>query len=54
MANIIIKSDERKDRERQILKDFGHDPSRAGKEQRELAEHIAEKCHEALKGGRHA
>lgn len=54
MANVIIKSPEREARERKILKDFGHDPKRSGAAARELAEHIAEKCHEGLKGGRHA
>lgn len=54
MANVIIKTPEREERERQILKDFGHDPKHAGAAARELAAHIAEKCHEGMKGGRHA
>lgn len=51
MANVIIKSDERRAREDQILRDFGHNPGTAGKAERELAAHIAEKCREATQGG---
>ena len=54
MANIIIKSPEQQAREQKILKDFGYNPKTAGRTERELAEHIAAKCHEAVKGGRHA
>lgn len=54
MANIIIKSPDRQAREQKILRDFGCNPKTAGRPERELAEHIAAKCHEAVKGGRHA
>lgn len=45
MANIIIKTDERKANETRILKDFG---GNATKERREYAECIAAKSNEAL------
>ncbi len=51
MAAVIIKSDERRARHEQILRDFGHDPQRAGREAKEQAELIAEKCHEAVQKG---
>ena len=54
MANVIIKSQEQQNREQKILMDFGIDPARASSAQRELARHIAEKCHQAAKGGRYA
>lgn len=38
MANIIIKSDERIQREKQMLQNFGYDPSCATPEQREYSE----------------
>ena len=50
-AAVIIKSDERRERQGQILRDFGHDPRTAGREAREQAELSAEKCHEAVKKG---
>ena len=39
-AAVIIKSDERRERQGQILRDFGHDPRTAGREAREQAEHF--------------
>lgn len=48
MSSVIIKSDERRQREDKILGDFGYD-KRASAEIREHAEHVAEKSHEALK-----
>ena len=50
-AAVIIRSDERRERQGQILRVFGHDPRTAGREAREQAELIAEKCHEAVKKG---
>ena len=38
MANIIIKSDERREQEREVLKEYGVNPDRANASQRELAE----------------
>ena len=52
MANFIIKDDERKQREAQILRDFGHTSSTATKEQLEKAEYIAEKTMELQKNWR--
>ncbi len=52
MANIIIKDDARQERQKQILKDFGHDPRTTSAAVREQAEHIAEKCYEAMQKGR--
>lgn len=49
--NFIIKDDERRERQEQILKDFGHDPQTADRETREQAEIIAETCQEAVKKG---
>lgn len=49
---IIVKNDERKARENQILKEFGCNPSQATKEQREQAEYIAEKSNEIQKNWR--
>lgn len=40
MANIIIKNNERKRQEREILKEYGVNPDRASASQRELAEAI--------------
>lgn len=37
MANIIIKNNERKRQEREILKEYGVNPDRASASQRELA-----------------
>lgn len=51
MANVIIRSDERRQREEQILKDFGYNPN-AAKEEREKAEYIAEKVNELKKNWR--
>ena len=50
--NIIIKGDDRRERQEQILKDFGHNPKTAGIEAREQAEIIAEQCNEAIKKGK--
>ena len=52
MANVIIRSDERRQREEQILKDFGYNPNAATKEKREKAEYIAEKVNELKKNWR--
>lgn len=52
MANIIIKDSDRQERQNQILRDFGHNPQTANAAAREQAEHIAEKCYEAMKKGR--
>lgn len=49
---IIIKGEERKARENQILKEFGCNPNGATKEQREKAEYIAEKTMEIQKNWR--
>lgn len=49
MAHIIIKSEERRAREEKVLRDFGHDPSRADAQNREYAEEIASRTTEALK-----
>lgn len=51
MANFIIKNDERRQRERQILRDFGYGSS-ANKETKEKAEYIAEKVNELKKNWR--
>ncbi len=52
MVNIIIKDADRQARQQQILRDFGHDPQTADAAAREQAEHIAEKCSEAIRKGR--
>ena len=51
MANIIIKDDARQERQSKILRDFGYDPSTAPSAAKEQAEHIAEKCNEAMQKG---
>lgn len=51
MANVIIRGEDRRERQEQILRDFGHSPGKAGREAREQAELIAETCHEAVKKG---
>lgn len=51
MANVIIKDDSRRERQEQILRDFGRSPEQAGQEAREQAELIAEKCYEAVTKG---
>lgn len=51
MAYIIIKTDEQKEREKEMLKDFGYDPRHANKEVKELAETIARRTDEALRMG---
>lgn len=49
MANVIIRSDERKNQTNQTLRDYGIDPSRATKAQRDMADCIACKSGEAIK-----
>jgi hypothetical protein len=49
MANVIIKTDEQKDFEKQILRDFGHDPKSANKATMEYAEATARITAEAIK-----
>ncbi len=51
MANIHIKSDERKAHEAQILKSFGTSPERATAEQRECAAQIAHDTQKYVKNG---
>ena len=48
MANLIIKSDERRVYENKVLRDFGVNPDRAAADKRELGEHIAARSAEAL------
>lgn len=52
MVHVIIKNDERKRREQQILRDFGYSSNTASKEAREKAEYIAEKVNELKKNWR--
>lgn len=52
MAYYVSKSDERKERENKILRDFGCNANTATKEQREKAEYIAEKTRELQKNWR--
>lgn len=52
MANVIIKSDERKQREAQVLRDFGKNAGTATKADREKAAYIAEKTREITKNWR--
>lgn len=52
MANVIIKSDDRRRRQKQILRDFGRNSQTATKEDRERAEYIAEKVSEMKKNWR--
>ena len=47
-AAVIIKSDERRERQGQILRDFGHDPRTAGREAREQAEALVAQAREAV------
>ena len=49
MANVIIHNDDRKSQTNQTLRDYGIDPSRATKEQRDMADCIACKSNEAIK-----
>lgn len=51
MANIIIKTNEQRAREKEMLKDFGYDPKYASREERELAEIVARRTDEALRMG---
>lgn len=48
MANIIIKTDEQREREKIILRDFGYS-SNASAEEREYAETAARRISEAYK-----
>ena len=48
MANVIIKNDERRNRERKILNDLGSGFKNASKQEREYAACIAEKTHEQI------
>jgi len=52
MANVIIRSEDRKQREEQILRDFGRNSQTASKEDRERAEYIAEKTKEMTRNWR--
>lgn len=47
--NIIIKSDEQRAQENEMLRCFGHDPRTADRSDRELAETAARRNCEALK-----
>lgn len=47
MANVIVKSDERRDYEKRVMRSFGVNP--ANKEQREAAEIVAARSKEAYK-----
>lgn len=49
MANVIIRNEDRIRQTNQTLKDYGIDPSRATKEQRDMADCIACKSNEAIK-----
>ena len=49
MANIIIHSDERKAEANRTLRDYGINPERATKEQRDMADCVAQKTGEAYK-----
>ena len=49
MANIILKSDARKEREKKILNDIGPGPHIATQQDRENADCIAEKTYEMIK-----
>lgn len=54
MANVIIKSDERKAHEEYVLKTFGKSPEKATAEQRECAAQIAYDTRKSIEnGGRH-
>ncbi len=48
MANVIIHNDERKSQTNQTLRDYGIDPSRASKHQRDMADCVAQKSKEAI------
>lgn len=49
MANVIIHGDERKAQANQTLRDYGINPERATKAQREMADCVAQKTNEALR-----
>lgn len=51
MANVIIKSDERKAKEAFVLKSFGRDEKTANAEQRECAAQIAYETQKVIKNG---
>ncbi|ABR48707.1 hypothetical protein Amet_2555 [Alkaliphilus metalliredigens QYMF] len=52
MSNFIVKNNERKQRQEQILKDFGQNSNTASKEAKEKAEYIAEKTMEIKRNWR--
>ncbi len=54
MANVIIKSDDRRAHEAMILKSFGTDPNRATAEQRECAAQIAHDTNKLFRTEGHA
>lgn len=47
MANVIIKSDERRAFENKVMRDFGVNPASANVERREAAAEVAAKSQEA-------
>lgn len=49
MANIIIKSDERRAYENKVMRDFGYSPAHASAERREQAEAVAARSAEAVR-----
>ncbi len=49
MANIIIKTDEQREREKTILRDFGYSGDTSSAEAREYAETAARRISEAYK-----
>lgn len=52
MANVIIKSEDRKQQEAQILRDFGKNAQTASKADREKAAYIAAKTKEMTRNWR--
>lgn len=49
MANVIIHSDERKQEINRTLREYGVNPERATKEQRDMADCVAHKTQEAMR-----
>lgn len=47
MANVIIKTDERRAFEEKVMRDFGVNPAAASSERREAAEAVAARSQEA-------
>ena len=49
MANILIRTEERENRQNEILRKCGYSPNNVNSSQKEMADYIAQKTYEEIK-----